>query len=193
MGRDVAVLDPEDLKVSLMEQAEPLRIYLERKIPAQHRATIAAEDILQEVWIAAFRNLATFVSTEPNSLAKWLQRITERKLLDALRNARRVKRGGRDRVEEALGRRSSSYLDLFHRVRRDQRTPSSEAAAREAVTAVQIALVELPDNCRQAVTFHHIYGQSQSEVAGRMRKTVPAVNSLLYRGLRLLRDQMAQP
>ncbi len=93
-------------------------------------------------------------------------------------------------MEREARRRTTSYLELFARVTSKQRTPSSEDAANEAVHAVQITLGTLPDNYRCAITMCHIDGHSRAEVAEAMGKTYHAVNSLLYHGLRMLRERL---
>ena len=69
------MLNVDELKIFLMRRAGFLREFVDRRIHKRHRATIAPEDILQDVFIAAFRKRATFVPLAPNSLDKWLQRI----------------------------------------------------------------------------------------------------------------------
>ena len=183
-------LDESDLTILLMERADPLSAFVERKMPADVRRVIDPEDILQNVWVAAFRTISNFTPDGPNSFDKWLTKITENRIIDAIREVRRLKRGGGHRIEHEAGRRTASYLDLFGRVTSKQRTPSSEDAANEAVHAVQIALCTLPDDYRCAITMYHIDHQSRAEVAEAMGKTDPAINSLLYRGLQMLRGRL---
>lgn len=182
--------DESALQCLLMERAERLHGYVERKIPSELRSRIPAEDVLQEVWVAVFRGIANFREDGPDAFDRWLTSITQSKVVDAIRRAGRLKRGGGHRFAHEAQRRTTSYLDLSARVSAEQRTPSSEDAAKEAVHAVQIALSTLPADYRCAITMHHIEGRSHAEVAEAMTRTRPAVNSLLYRGLHMLRKQL---
>jgi len=159
-------------------------------MPSDLRRYVGVEDVLQEVWVGAFAGIAGFREEGPDSLDRWLTSIAQKRLVDAIRKARTLKRGGGRHLENRAQMRTSSYLKLFERVRSDQRTPSSEDAAREAVHAVQIALSTLPDECRSAMTMRHIEGRSRAEVAQAMDKTGQAVSSLLYRGQCLLRKRL---
>ncbi len=183
-------LSDADLQILLMERAARLHDYVGRRIPPPMKSVLSAEDVLQEVWLAAFRALPDFNAHQPNALDRWLTTITDRKMVDAIRRARRVKRGGRHRMGRAGQRQTSSCLDLFGRIAGGQRTPSSEEGAREARHAVRIALDALPENYRQAITLFHLQGLSRAEVARAMQMSVSAVHGVLYRALAKLREHL---
>lgn len=181
------------LRHTLLAGAPRLRQYLAAKIPTRFQGVISAEDVLQEVWLAAFQALGSFRQDGPDALDRWLTCIAHRKLLKAIKAAQSVKRGGRNAILQGHGNRVSSMLDLFVRVAAPGRTPSSEAAAAEATDAVQIALASLPEARRRAVWMRHIEGKPCAEIAEAMGKTKPAVNSLLFHGLQQLRDRLGEP
>ncbi len=183
-------LTSEQLQILLMRRAARLHAYVRRKISSHMRSLLSPEDILQEVWIACFRNVATFRANEPDAFDRWLRTITDRKIVDAIRWAKRLKRGVRARFERMAQRRTTSFADLFGRVAAIQRTPSSEEGARETAVAVQIALSSLPDAHRTAITLYHIDGKSRKEVAQAMERSIPAVHGLLFRGMQKLRDEL---
>ena len=58
------------------------------------RHLLVIDDILQEVWIAAYRTITGFQPAGPGAVDRWLITITHSKLVDAVRYARRAKRGG---------------------------------------------------------------------------------------------------
>lgn len=179
-------LDTNDMASVLVARAEPLRRLVESKIPRRFRGVLCAEDVLQEVWIAAFQ-------AEPGEirdLDRWLTTLAHSKLVDALRMVRALKRGGGQRPVVDAAWRRSSFEDLFSRLCTSQKTPSRELSAQEARHAVQMALSMLPEDRRQAVRLRHIEGHSRKEIAGIMHTTEGAVNSLLYRGLNELRARM---
>jgi RNA polymerase sigma factor (sigma-70 family) len=81
-------------------------------------------------------------------------------------------------------------VELLDCLAAKQRTPSREVSVKEATHAVRIALSSLPEKRRQAIWMRHIEGKSLAEIAQAMRKTNPAVNSLLFNGLRQLRRRL---
>lgn len=173
--------DITDLQFHMMNEADRLYRFIDRRIPNSLQNKLSADDILQEVWLSAFHSYSDFRALQSDSIERWLTRIAERKLLDALKKIRRLKRGGSNCIDLSLSRPRSSHIELLSLVTGNLRTPSSEVAAREATHAVQIALSELPDNYRQAITLCHLDGCSHEEAAKVMRKSVASIHSLLYR------------
>lgn len=174
----------------VMRQAEPLHAYVSRRIPADLRSWLGVEDVLQEVWSSAFRAWAGVKLTGPHCVERWLMTITKRKLVDALRTARRLKRGGGQVTVRSTFSRASTHVDLFCRVTSAERTPSSTEAAAEAVAAIKVALLSLSPTHRQAITLTQIEGCSDAEAAELMDTSIPALRGLVYRGLRKLRQEV---
>ncbi len=185
------VTDELTLHKALMKRAPDIRFYLDLKMPSSLRSGIAVEDVLQEVWIAAFRGLPSFRPEGPDALDRWLTTIVQRVMINTVKAAQAIKRGGRH-VADPQGKvdRQSSMLDLFSEVASPDRTPSSEAAAVEAVHSVQIAMAGLPEDRRQVVWMRYIEGKTNDEIAIALKKTRPAVKSLLSRGLRDLKERL---
>ena len=150
------------------------------------------DDILQDVWITAFKSYPSFRSNGPDAFDRWLSVIVNRRLADALRTAGAIKRGAAHHVLRDSDRRQRSCADLFGRLASSQRTPSREVSAREAADAVLIALSSLADSRRRAVQMCYIEGCSRAEIAQAMRRSSAAVNSLIYHGLRELRARLGQ-
>jgi RNA polymerase sigma-70 factor (subfamily 1) len=192
MNASKRTLSEARLQELLASHAPRLERLAAGKIPAHFRGKIATEDVLQEVWIAAFRGRSCFRGDRPDAFERWMNTLVERKVIDACRAARARKRGG-DRV--LLGNRQdsrASVLDFFEQVVADQPTPSQEFSAKEADVALRIAIGTLPDERRQAIWLHHIEGWPVAEVAKHLNKSNSAVNSLLYNGVRQLRSKLRQ-
>jgi RNA polymerase sigma-70 factor (ECF subfamily) len=60
-------------------------------------------------------------------------------------------------------------------------TPETELAAREIAETVQIALADLPEDLRQAVTLREIEGLSYEEIAQAMNCPIGTVRSRIFR------------
>lgn len=187
MATCTQMLDRESLHRELIPRVARLRRYVHRQVPARLRTVISADDVLQEVWLAAYRTVSSFSPDGPAAVERWLETIANSKLVDSIRWARRQKRGGDRRHIRDIERRVSSLSNLFTRIQSPQKTPSSAFTTIENAHAISIALSCLREDRRRAVYLRHIEGRSQKEIASDMEKTEAAVNSLVYHGLRELR------
>ncbi|MEE9296949.1 MAG: RNA polymerase sigma factor [Phycisphaerae bacterium] len=151
------------------------------------RRVVSADDVLQDIWITVICGASDITSTGSEEFDPWLTRIAQRRIADAIRRAGAMKRGGSDVIVHERWQ-STSFVDLFARVSSPQDTPSKEVSTREAVDAVQIALAALPENYRTAITLRYVEGRSHDQIAKAMRKSRSAVNSLLFRGMRKLKE-----
>ena len=179
-------LSPETLHAVLLPRIRTLHDYVAKRIPARFQATIAPEDILQGVWVAAYRALPRFDPKGPQALERWLTTIADHAIIDALRTARRCKRGGDRWIMGNVHARLSSLSDLFGHVLSPERTPSRVLHAVEAEHAVLIAIQRLKGARRRAIELHYIEGLSRREVALQLGRSPAAVDSLLSQGRRQL-------
>jgi RNA polymerase sigma-70 factor (ECF subfamily) len=178
-------IDAIHLQRHLLARAESLRGYIATKIPPPLAGSLSAEDVLQETFVAAFRSVHSFVPTGPEALDRWLITIANRKLIDALKTAQRVKRGGQGEELHERPKHTSSLAGLLARL-----TPSREFSVREAADAVHRALRGLGDDRRQAIRMRFVDGLSLKQIARKMGKSYATVNSLLFHGLRELRSRL---
>lgn len=175
-----------DFKSVLLSNADWLLNYLRNQIPPRFKVTIPPEELLQDVWAAAIRS-AQEIPRDQRSIERWLQTIAKNKLIDAIRNARSLKRGG---LASQLLFRTTEVSGFFSRLMADSPTPSREMSIKELESAIRLALASLPDMEREAVQLRFIEGRSREQVALALQKTGPAVNSLLFRGLRMLKAEL---
>lgn len=173
-----------------MEREATIHDFVRRRIPSGLRSVIGADDVLQEIWIAAFKAADRFYPGSADALDRWLVTIARAKLISKIREARRLKRGGGLVRRDQAPARASSLFGLFSRIAAAGRSPSSERGASEAAQAVHEAIEALPSNYRQAVKLHHIEGRTHAEIADAMRKTPGAVHGMIYRGLVILRQHL---
>lgn len=192
MDRSVKYLDEHDLVDEILPRIGSLRRYVTRKVPDRFRAFLSPDDILQETWIAAFRTISTFVPDGPDALDRWLTKIASTKLIDAVRTARTLRNGGDRRFVRNAQHHEASFCELFARIQSRQKTPSSEVGTTEATHAASISLHRLSKDRRRAIEMRFVGGLSHEEIAQEMGKSTPAVNGLLYHGLRELRAIMGK-
>lgn len=189
-GRESARSDAPKLHLALADHAEFLRCYITRKIPRQLRSLLSTEDVLQEVWISAFRGIAGFKPNGPDAFSRWLMTIAERRLVDKIREARALRRGGGRLPFQEADAHQSSLVALYTCAVAGQRTPSREASAKEMSRAVRMAIAALPNDQRQVVQMRHIEGLSVAEIAVAVKRTKSSVHGLLHRGLCRLGEEL---
>jgi RNA polymerase sigma-70 factor (ECF subfamily) len=123
----------------------------------------AAEDIAQEAFLAAIRNLDRF--DRKRAFGPWLHRIVVNRSIDWVR--------GRElRAEVELG-------DVF--------APARQAELSDATVA---ALAELPAEHRAVIVLRHLLGYTPGEIAELLGLPRGTVNSRLRRGLDALRERV---
>jgi RNA polymerase sigma-70 factor (ECF subfamily) len=144
----------------------------------------AAEDVVQETFVAAFRTIDRF---EPRpTLAAWLNTI-------CVRNAGRV-------VAKASSRPKSS-LDLLMdedagnrfqaAVATDDGDPHLAAEAAELRREVADAIAMLPFKYRAAVVTRYVLGLDYAEAAASLELGLNTFKSNLLRGTKMLRELLA--
>ncbi len=180
-------LTRETLHEVLVPRTGFLREYLDRRIPPSLRSMLAVDDLLQEVWIAAYRNVASFRPHGADALERWLVTIAHSRLVDAVRWARRVKRGGDIRYLRLAGNVRTTFTDALSRVPAACRTPSADAQRIETAHAMLIALERLEERQRRAVELYFLRGRSRQQVAEELQTSEKAVSDLVHRSLMLLR------
>jgi RNA polymerase sigma-70 factor (ECF subfamily) len=166
----------------LFEKYRPrLAAFIYYKAGTQAREKLEIDDLVQETFLQAFRQFDNFTYREPGSFFRWLARIAEHILIDAVRYETREKRRG-----EKVRFRSESNPDGPEPV--DSLTPSRMLARREAIERLFEKLDALPENFRQAIVMARIEGLSTAEIAGKLGKSREAVSLILHRALKQLRS-----
>jgi RNA polymerase sigma-70 factor (ECF subfamily) len=143
-----------------------------------------ADDLVQETYLRAYRAWHTF---EPGSdCRRWLFTICRNVFLRTReREARRVDTGGDDAVLETMAavREASPFA-----------TSNADAifSRLDLVPAIRKALGTLPDAFRSAVVLVDVEGQSYDEAATVLGVPIGTVRSRLFRGRRLLQQQLLE-
>jgi len=179
------------LEQLLLLHHDQLSASIDRRLPARLRATISAEDIVQDTYIRAFRRISTFTPKGPGSFYLWLLTIARNQLLDAQKRHDAAKRGGNAK-EVRSPNYANSMVQLLETVAIDGHTPSQSAARHEGIAAVQIAVAGLKDDYRQAIEMRHIQGLTVAQTAAKLDRTDRAVHMLCHRGLSRLKAAMGR-
>lgn len=171
----------------LLTRSRQLQHYVAGKIPRDVADSFSAEDVLQEVWISAFRRHRATPLTKGDEAFRWLLLIANHVLVDFIRRVRAVRRGGRmSRVP--LGSMEGPWTpgDPFA----PAPTPSRAAAEHESKDAISEALNLLPESRRRVLEMYYFEGRSLREIAECTDRSAAAVGSLMYQARLHLRRLM---
>lgn len=145
------------------------------------------EDISQEVFLAAVRNVARFEGR--SAIQTWLFRIAVNKTRDFLEKRGAVKRGG-GRAPLSLDEpdpETGLKLDPAS----DARGPDAALAATEQGALLRQALDTLGDPCREVLELRYFGDLSYEEIARELGLTVKAAGSRIHKCLGRLGGVMA--
>jgi RNA polymerase sigma-70 factor (ECF subfamily) len=137
-----------------------------------------AEDIAQEALLRLWRQAPRWRQDGPAEPATWLLRVVRNLAIDRLRQVRQHNRApeGGATLEQLADPAPSALAQL---------------AQKERTAALEDALRGLPDRQREAVVLRHLEELGNPDIAAIMDISVEAVESLLSRGRRTIRDQLA--
>jgi RNA polymerase sigma-70 factor (ECF subfamily) len=100
------------------------------------------------------------------------------------------RQGGRERSIEAAIEDSSARLESW--LAASDLSPGQRAVRQEQLLHVAAALSALPEDQRTALELKHLRELPVSQIGAIMGKSPSAVASLLYRGLKALREQLTE-
>jgi RNA polymerase sigma-70 factor (ECF subfamily) len=146
----------------------PLNRFAVRMLGNSHDA----EDLVQETFLRAWKNAHQW-QPHQGKLTTWLHAITHHLCIDFHR---------RDR--SALHTEVSAQLQSSD-------TPEKHLAAANKGRAVTAALVQLPERQKSAIILCHYQGLSNRDAAAVIGVSVDALESLMARGRRTLRKELA--
>ena len=178
-------LDLIGLAVDVAAVFRPDRHLLDRRL----RGKLDPSDVVQQTLARAYPALSELRRRDPAVLAAWLRKILARTLADVVKHYDRDRRDiGLERSIEADLDRSASGFAAW--LAADQTSPSARIERNEELMRLVEALADLPDLIREVVVLKHCQGLTLQQIADRVGKTVPAVASLLRRGLAGLRTKL---
>ena len=174
--------DNEAFSLVFHKYRRRLAVLVHYKMSAELRGRTEVEDILQEVFLAAARDMNQFTYQSPGSLMAWLSRIADHVIADAARYQNRGKR----RAEELLRFRSESNPAGPEPV--DSETPSRLFAREETIQNLLKKLDALPAEYREMIVLAKFEGLATKEICERTGKSRESVALLLHRALKRFRE-----
>jgi RNA polymerase sigma-70 factor (ECF subfamily) len=192
-------MDPEHLLRQARERDGPARgqllecyrdyltLLARLQIGRRLQGKVDPADLVQETFLKAHRDLASFRGNTEGELVSWLRQILAANLAMLVRHYCGTQR--RDiRLECQLALEIDQSSQILDRglVAQDS-SPSQRAASREQGVLLANALGQLPEDYREVLILRHMEGLTFPEVAQRMGRTLDSVKKLWTRALALLR------
>lgn len=170
--------------------AERFRSYLfllaQQGLDQKLRAKVDLSGIVQQTLLEAHQAWNAVAEQPTEQQAAWIRRILLHNLTDEARKwltaARNVD------IERSLEQSSVQFAGLLAAT---HSTPSLQVQKQEDLARMADALLQLPDDQRQAMEMHHLRGMPLAEVATTLKRSKGAVAALLYRGMQQLRTVIA--
>lgn len=151
---------------------------------------VDAADVVQDVFLSAYRDFAQFRGATEQELLGWLRQILAYILANLVRHYQ-----GTQRRDVRLERQLSIELDqssqaLDRGLVAAQSSPSQQAVRREQSVLLAEALARLPESLRDLLILRHLEGMTFPEVAERLGRTLDSVKKQWPRALACLRREM---
>jgi len=154
-------------------------VYVASRMKAPLRRLMEPEDLLQEVYVEAYKSFPTFVDQGPGSFARWMVGIAANVVNQAYKHHFEVKQ--RDaRRQVTLG---PEREDPAGNVPTPDPTPSRIVARNEQVRKLAEALASLDEEDREVILLRVFEGLHIEEVARRVSQPRTTVAYRLARGL----------
>src|SRR5205807_743889 len=137
-----------------------------------------AQDLTQDVFIKIYRTLASY-DVDKGAFATWMTTLTRNLLVDHFRRSRQ------DRLTESIDaglREEEDSLSLSDRLEDHKPSPDDWLASKETQKMVQLALVHLSPDLREAVILRDLQDMDYKEIAQVLRVPEGTVKSRINRG-----------
>jgi len=155
------------------------------------QAKLDASDVVQDTFLEAQRHLGVFRGTTNAEMRAWLRKILECRLANVRRTylVTEKRAAGREVTFDSFQAESGAGIESL---KCRAPSPSNHAVRNEWSTALEQALIRLPEHYRQAVTWRHVEQLSWDEIGRRMGSTADAARKVWSRAIQRLRRELAE-
>jgi len=168
-----------------------LRLIARTLVGRDLQARLDPSDLVQETFLKAHREFASFAGTGEPELMAWLRQILVRNLADEARRHRAAVRDHRRErsLEEKLDR---SGLEVQRALAAHAASPSSVAARRERAVLLADAVACLPEDYREVFVLRALEHVPVEEIAARLGRSPGAVRMLWARAILRLHGALGE-
>jgi RNA polymerase sigma-70 factor (ECF subfamily) len=177
---------PDEVLMSRIQQQDEqaLALLIDRHLVTLHafaRRMLGngadAEDIVQEAFLRVWYRSETWTPGQAK-LSTWLHRIVHNLCIDLHRHRK--------------GERMNINIETIQdELATPMNTPEEDFVAAQTSQQVERALQELPEKQRSAIILCHYQGMSNRQAATVLNVSVTALESLMARGRKMLREKLA--
>ena len=171
----------------LKRHSASVRRTLAGRIPRRWRSVLSEDDVLQQTFADAARDIRGFLGETDRAFDKWLRRLAECNLRDSVRMLEAEKRGGNRRRVELAGS-SDSHQGLLHLLSAGGSTPLRHTSNEEIRSALDEAIAKLPEAYRTVIRMVDLGGATVADVSAAIGRSRGAVYMLRARGHERLRE-----
>jgi RNA polymerase sigma-70 factor (ECF subfamily) len=161
-----------------------IRFSVARVIPDRLRSELSEDDLTQEAIAEIVRSFPTLASDDPRAFRKWCGRIAKRRASNQIRQRLARKRGAGQMLDAEI---ASGLLPVLTR---SHRSPRSAVAHAESLENLKELLMTLESDQREILHLRYNEQVPFEEIGRRFGKTGPAIQMLVFRALRRLREMM---
>ncbi|MBI2806018.1 MAG: sigma-70 family RNA polymerase sigma factor [Planctomycetes bacterium] len=159
------------------------------EIDSHLRGKAGGSDLVQQTFLEANRDIASFHGKSEDELMGWLRQVL-------LHNVANLRRQFRDTARRNVSREfscdgpASSVLRVGELVSNDA-SPSQQAVACEEAEAMEAAIQRLPDDYRKAILMRHRQQRSFAEIGAALERSEEAARKLWARAIESLQAELA--
>jgi RNA polymerase sigma-70 factor (ECF subfamily) len=148
-----------------------------------------AQEILQNTFLSAWRNLPTFAGR--SQFGSWIHRITVNASLMLFRTRNRHPEIAIGDVEPLELNDAIGQVTQKLRMGEDwSRRPDEEFQCAELRRRIEIAVDSLPGNLRSIFLMRDVWEMSTEDSAAKLRVSIPAAKTRLHRARKVLRESL---
>jgi RNA polymerase sigma-70 factor (ECF subfamily) len=183
--------DAEALGRLLEMYRAAIRAQAAAQLDGRLEARVDASDVVQETFLEAHRDFASFRGGTEAEWIEWLNRILANNIVEAVR--RHDGAGKRSvRAERSLQDAVRGGLGLQRILSVEQSTPGQQAVRNEQLEDLEAAIELLLPDQREAIRLRYLQGRSLRQIAEHLGRTERAVASLLHRAVKELERRLTR-
>jgi RNA polymerase sigma-70 factor (ECF subfamily) len=183
--------DPQNEESELGRFREYLLLLVRLQVDQRFQGKIDLSGVVQQTLLDAHQAWDRIQDLSGDEKAAWLRKALANNLIDEVRKLTTATRDvNREQSLKQAFEESSARLEAV--LTTDKFSPEQRALRNERLLQLAEALAQLPEAQRTAVELHHLKDWPLANVGRHMGRSKGAVAQLIFRGLKTLRDLLAE-